>query len=93
MKWEPWVSKDALHDDYVLSLKKAGIDRRSTETELGMFIMKMLPTEAITQRKTVNGKRLWGWTLSDLPTCRRRFDLVTNSLHAWPPTDDTDDIG
>jgi hypothetical protein len=89
-EYEPFVAKDALHEDYVRTLQKAGVERRSTETELGMFMTRMLGTgmddHAIkTGRKTVAGRRQRGWTMPNLSDLRAAFDRATRSQHPWPP--------
>ena len=82
-QWETWVSKDAVHEDYIRGLQKAGVDRRGTETELGMFITKVFAAGVRTERRTVDGRRRWGWTLPNLSDCRAAFDAITHSSHPW----------
>lgn len=83
-EWQTFVLKDALHQDYVECLQKIGIDRRSTETELGMFISRVFGAKVQTVRRWVDGKRRWGWTFPNLETCRLDFDQLTQSQHPWP---------
>jgi len=84
--WETFVAKEELHDDYVKTLQKVGIDRRSTETELGMFMAKMLPS-VTTSQKRLGSRRPRGWVVPTLEACRASFDAVTHSAHPWPATD------
>lgn len=85
--WETIVLKDALHDDYILSSRRVGVDRRSTQTELGMFLSKIFPGVETVQR-LIDGKRRWCWRLHDLATCRAAFDAATHSSHPWSRDDD-----
>jgi hypothetical protein len=87
--FESWVVKDQLHEDYVARLAKVGIDRRSTETELGMFIKKMVP-EAQSVRRTVNGRRQWVWQWPTLAALRVGFDAATQCRHPWPEAEEDD---
>jgi hypothetical protein len=83
--WHTDVLKDALHDDYIKTLQKLGVDRRRTETELGMFLVKFLAGKLETKRKRDNqGKLQWWWCCSNLSACRLAFDRATHSHHPWP---------
>ena len=86
-EWQTVIPKEALHEDYVQCLQRIGIDRRSTETELGMFISKIFGSEVQITRRIVDGKRCWCWTVSNLEACRLAFDLATQSQHPWPKDD------
>jgi hypothetical protein len=90
--WVTLVSKEAVHDDYVLSLQRAGVERRGTQTELGMFIGKILP-DAKTVRRTLDGRRCWCWTLPTLQASRMAFDAATSSAHPWNEEDDDAEVG
>jgi hypothetical protein len=81
--WPSFVVKETLHDDYVRCLQKVGADRRATETELGMFISRMVP-KVKTERHSVGDKRPRCWTLSNLDLCREAFNQATHSAHPWP---------
>jgi hypothetical protein len=83
--WKTIVPKAALHDDYIHSLQRVGVERRSTQTELGMFLSKVFPGAEPVQ-KSIDGKRQWCWRLHDLATCRVAFDAATNSVHPWNQT-------
>jgi hypothetical protein len=65
-------------------LQKIGVDRRSTETELGMFISKLFSTDVTTTQRTIDGRRRWCWEFTSLDGCRRAFDHATRSDHPWP---------
>jgi hypothetical protein len=82
-QWERFVRKDQLHDDYIRQLQKVGIDRRRTETELGMFLTRMFP-HATTKRLRLDQTLRRGWICADLATCRQAFDAATRSTHPWP---------
>jgi Family of unknown function (DUF5906)/Domain of unknown function (DUF3854) len=83
--WQTSVSKDHLHENYVVSLQRLGVERRRTETELGMFLTKILPT-AQSKRVWIDEppRRVWVWIYPDLKTCRSAFDKATRSQHPWP---------
>ena len=55
-----------------------------------LFITKILGTHITTKRKTVAGKRLWVWQLSNLEACRLDFNRATHSQHPWPAANDED---
>jgi hypothetical protein len=86
--WQSFVTKDALHADYIASLQKLGVDRRRTETELGMFLKKIMGTTVESTRRLVDRKRVWLWQWADLETCRAAFDRATHSRHPWKRLDD-----
>ena len=85
-RWETFVRKDQLHDDYIRQLQKVGIERRRTETELGMFMARMFP-HADTKRPRMDHERHRGWVWATLATCREAFDSATRSKHPWPEVD------
>src|SRR5438093_10599235 len=80
--WRTVVVKDTLHDDYVGSLVKIGVTRRSSKTELGMFIKRVFPA-AHAKCLTIEGRRQGCWTFPELDACRARFDEFTHSRHPW----------
>ena len=90
--WVPLVAKDDLHDDYITSLQRVGVERRGTETELGMFIAKLLGQEAQPTRRMISGKLRWAWLFSNLAACRQAFDRATHSWHPWPD-EESDETG
>ena len=69
--WLDTVQKNALHDDYLAYLDKHREyrTRRSTQTELGMFLRKYTPMEA-RRRATGDTGRRYFWDLPPLETCR-----------------------
>ena len=95
--WEPEVLKAALHDDYTQTLGKIGTKRKATETELGIFVKKMLPPGGLgTCRKMATvpdtlgrahegqRKSLWHWRLPSLSICRDAFNQLSRTVHDWP---------
>ena len=84
--WRTFVVCDELHADYCDRLQRVGVPRRSTETELGMSLRRLLPRVDRT-RRTVSGKRAGVWLVPDLQTCRTAFDAATNARHDWPEGD------
>ena len=66
--WHTDVVKETLHADYISSLQRLGIDRRRTETELGMFLKRML-RDRIKTARTLD-RRQAALDLDRCPTCR-----------------------
>lgn len=94
--WEREVLKAALHHDYIETLGKIGIKHKSTETELGMVLAKMLLSGGLdTTRKIVTvpfslgrtdegtAKRLAHWRVPTLSQCRADFDRISRTAHEW----------
>jgi Family of unknown function (DUF5906)/Primase C terminal 2 (PriCT-2) len=76
--WGP-VTKAALHDDYVESVKIIGASRRSTETELGTFLKKMLPPGFPKTSKPWNSalnRQAPTWEFPPLDDCRKQFEKL-----------------
>lgn len=93
--WQPVVAKDDLHDDYVRCLQRVGVDRRSTETELGMFLNRALPalrterrTLACTRDHRTVTERRYAYVFPELADCRDAFDRLTKARNPWPTSDD-----
>ena len=82
--WERSVLKDDLYDDYIARLQKAGVERRATETELGIFLNRILGPQLASKRRMCKGLRHWYWDWEELKTCRDAFDAATQSRHPWP---------
>ncbi len=76
------VVKHRLHQEFVEYAKQAGQPRRSTETELGIGLNKVVP--GLKSRTQQFGNMRYGvWDFPDLDTCRRAFDGATNFPHGW----------
>lgn len=82
--WVAEVSKAELHDDYVQELKQTGVSRARTETELGMWLQKMLGARLTTTRPTIGDRRVKRWCFPPLQECRELFDRTTDSKFDWP---------
>ena len=74
-RWSASISKDVLHEDYLQSLDKHRDTRtrRSTQTELGMFLKKYTPMQS--QRRLpgvweTSEDRQYFWNLPPLAECR-----------------------
>lgn len=85
----PWtlVPKNVVHDDYVRTMQKTGVPRKSTQTELGMALRDLLPDGWPQRSKvTVNNQRVDHYDFPPLADCRDYFDkLARLEGHAWPP--------
>ena len=97
--------KAALHQDYIETLGKIGIKNKSTETELGMVLAKMLPSGGLERcRKTVlvptglrrsdegQTKRLAHWRFPSLRQSRADFDRISRTAHECPADPDEEDV-
>jgi hypothetical protein len=82
--WSPEVPKSQLHEDYVHELKLTGVMRARTETELGMWLVKMLGERLTMTRPTLGGRRVKCWIFPSLQECRALFDAMTDSKTDWP---------
>ena len=95
--WTSQVLKMALHHDYVQTLGKIGVPRKSTETELGLLLKKLLPSAGLDKFRRLAAvpfhlghadeglaKNLWHWGFPPLKECRADFDRVSRSAHEWP---------
>jgi len=94
--WMSPVPCEALHADYIAAQKKSGIPRRSTETELGMFLTGQLTTGLRKYRGPAEDfgvplrstpSRPYVWEFPDLATCRAAFDKKTGHRASWPPAE------
>lgn len=79
------VSCQALHDQYLRSLTKDGVYRRSSETEFGMLIRKVCPG-VCHKRMRLDGeeRRTWAYQFPDLTECRESFESLMNTRIKWP---------
>ncbi len=104
--WEGIVQCSLLHEAYVQHVGKTGISHRSSQTELGMFLKKILPItfpkkfnkwiEIVTgyddHNKPIRVRRKpWFYRFPDIGTCRKKFNAYTHSLHPWPEVNDDDE--
>jgi hypothetical protein len=80
--WEREVRRERLWDDYVLQLGKVGIQRKRTETELGIFLRRMVPT---LNTARLGGDRVRHYVFPPLSECRAAFDDLLQSQMTWPP--------
>ena len=78
--------KTRYHQDYCHALGKLGIERKSSETELGMFIAKHLPGVE-TVRRTWTQQAWLGLDTVQPSACRAAFDKATGASHPWPEAD------
>ena len=79
-----------LHKDFATTLRNLGEMDRGTQTELGVFLKRILPdgypTEHQVTVQTLDGKRRRrAWGIPSLADCRQHFDALTRQKHDWPP--------
>ena len=88
-KWQTEVQREAIHDDFAKAVRNLGSADRGTQTELGLFLKRVLPdgypTVVIVPAPpfAVGGpSRAWG--IPSLADCRRHFDDLMRQEHDWP---------
>lgn len=80
--WPREVSRERLWAEYVDVLGKVGILRKRTETELGIFLRRMVPT--LRSVRWGAGERARQYVLPSLSECRAAFDTLLQSQVIWP---------
>lgn len=82
------IPKNVVHDDYVVAMKKVGTTHRSSETELGMALRKLLPPGwPRTNRSTLQGsaERAYMYGFPPLDECRTHFEKLSGMEgRVWP---------
>ncbi len=89
--WCRTVKRETLHRDYQYFVQDLGQTRKSTETELGMGLKRLVPGLRGMER-TVDGKQELIWEIPDLDTCRKAFEEVLKYPYPWdsePQEEDT----
>lgn len=86
--WPASILKAALHEDYLQYLDKhrEHRSRRSTETELGMFLAKYTPRREQRRLVGVDGMPQYSWVLPTLAECRAFWAKACG----WPDDFDWD---
>ena len=83
------VRTDYLYDKYVEFVNNMGVKHKATDTELGMQLKKMLPSDGFKkERKTVNvykgTERKNCYIFPALAECRIDFEKFINTKCDWP---------
>jgi hypothetical protein len=94
------VEKNAMYDDYVNTVGKAGVPRKGMQTALGMKLNKLLPAQyPISQKREVTKedydphtdrmvtrkKRVPHWEFPPLKECRDHFEKIAKMEgYNWP---------
>ena len=89
-EWQMAVRREGIHDDFAKVVRDLGSADRGTQTELGLFLKRMLPdgypTDPYVPAGTPDGKcPSRGWGIPSLAVCRRHFDDLMRQKHDWPP--------
>lgn len=81
--WEVIVPCHEVHTAYIEHAARAGLTRKSYETELGKALRRLLPYAR--KRQVERGdERVNAWEVPDLITCRKHFDEVMRwAEHEW----------
>lgn len=81
--WKQVVPCHEVHTAYIEHASRAGLTRKSYETELGKALRRLLPYARKRQVED-GGDRVNAWEVPDLITCRGHFDEVMRwSDHEW----------
>ncbi|SDE93160.1 primase-helicase family protein [Rhodospira trueperi] len=88
--WGPYVApipKAVLFEDYVRASEHTGDRRRSSETQLGTELRRLVPTLEVI-RTNAGGVRKWCWVLPTLEECRDHFASMYGLGNPWHPEDE-----
>jgi hypothetical protein len=86
--WCADVPKAALAADFAESLRKSkSRDPRSSQTELGVFLAKMLGPKISERRPMSCNSRVRRWVFPSLAECRKLFELRLGARYDWPRDD------
>jgi len=80
------IPKSVLFDDYVRHSERMGDRRRSTETQVGTELRRLIPD--LSETRTGNVNRVRCWKLPTLEHCRTHFADLYGLNTPWPPEDD-----
>jgi hypothetical protein len=87
--WKQVVACHEVHTAYIEHAMRVGQSRKSTETELGRAIHKLLPGVRNRQMQD-EGQRLNAYEFPELETCRKSFGIGMNwEDHPWLPPETT----
>jgi hypothetical protein len=79
-RWQAEVRKTLLYDNYTEVMQKAGVARRSVETEVGMFLKKVCPPE---YPRHVRHGTVREWAFPPLDDCRAAFERYLKQPVTW----------
>ncbi len=83
IKWINQVETHVVHEDFLKHSSDIGYSRRSTQTELGAALKKLVP--GLDKKRRSRGQnRHWCYIFPDLPQCRAAFDQLTQTRNPWP---------
>lgn len=89
-KWPGLIAKEMLLDDYIEVSERTGIKRKSSATEFGMAMHKLLPG-VMTRRGwceiSDNVIRKWCFELPDIGAARHAFETAVQQPVDWPVDD------
>ncbi len=86
-EWRDWVLCDSVQEDFLDHAKQVGYLRRSSETELGMALGKLIPGLRRV-RRSVGNRRPYVYEFPPLAQCRAEFEKRTRMKNPWPDDDD-----
>ena len=92
--WDRRIPKDEIFDDYIGYAEKIGLKRRSSETQVGIALARLVPGLGANDRASTvefgdrgpgKPKRPWLYTFPPLCECRRAFVEQIGQPVTWPP--------
>ncbi len=89
--WADWVTSETLQEQYVQAAERAGVVHRANETELGMALGKLVP-DLRKARRTIYGKRRYGWVFPPLAACRAAFEKQLRQPIEWPEVGQAEEV-
>ncbi len=82
-KWMNEVATHLVHEDYVNHSSAIGCSRKSTQTELGTALNKLVP--GLQKKRRGSGQhRKWYYVFPDPAECRAAFDRLMGAKNPWP---------
>jgi hypothetical protein len=86
--WCPEVDKSALAANFAESLRRSrGCDVRSSQTELGAFLVRVFGPKLLDCRPKVGDSRVRRWLFPELAECRALFEARLGARYDWPADD------
>jgi hypothetical protein len=81
-EWVTQIERKTLHKEYREYVGNLGQSRKSSETELGMGLKKLVPNLRVTNR-VEEKRKVPIYVFPDLATCRTYFDRILYYQFPW----------
>jgi hypothetical protein len=86
-EWKTRIPCDEVQEEFCKHAQRLGYSRRSSETELGMELNKLVPSLE-RNRPAIRGHRTYVYDLPPLADCRVAFDQIMRMTIVWPDEPD-----